>query len=142
MDNKGLAAGFGDRLRAERLRLHLSQEQLAGKLGVKQQTIFQYEKGHTSPTLKFVYRLRAFEFNLPYLLFGNELLAPKPSDYPPHILKLVSDMVTSIEKNFGGGSFSNETRLRMFLILLSRYVEQPTEVSLTDVQALELLMGN
>lgn len=139
MNNQILAEGVGERMRAERVRLSLTQESLAERVGVKQQTIYQYEKGRTSPTLQFVYSLQALGFNLQYLLFGREQV-PNPSDFPPEVFQLIAGMVTEIENKFSGGTLSNETRLRMLLILLGQYVEKPASLPLSDIQSLELLV--
>ena len=139
MDNETLVEGFGERMRAERVRLLMTQESLASRAGVKQQTIYQYEKGRTSPTLQFVYALQGLGFNLQFLLFGRESV-PNPDNFPPEVFKAVADMVKGIEEKFSGGSFSNETRLRMMLILLGQYVAEPSSLPLSDTQSLELLV--
>lgn len=139
MDSQSLVKGFGERLRTERIRLSLTQEALAEQTGVKQQTIHMYERGKTSPTLQFVYKLQDLGFNLPYLLHGREQV-PLPSNFPPEVFQFVADMVTEIEKKFSGGSLSNETRLRMLLILLGHYVNEPSSLPLSDIQSLELLV--
>lgn len=139
MDNKALVGGFGERLRAERVRLLMTQESLASRAGVKQQTIHQYEKGRTSPTLQFVYSLQGLGFNLQFLLFGRESV-PNPDSFPPEVFSAISEMVKNIEDKFSGGSFSNEARLRMMLILLGQYSSEPTSLPLSDTQSLELLV--
>ncbi len=117
----------------------MTQESLAVRAGVKQQTIYQYEKGRTSPTLQFVYALQGIGFNLQFLLFGRESV-PNPDNFPPEVFKVVVEMVEAIEGKFSGGSFSNETRLRMMLILLGQYVAEPSSLPLSDTQSLELLV--
>lgn len=44
-----LAETFGNRLKEERVRLDLTQEELAEKTGIRAITIIQYEKGKSSP---------------------------------------------------------------------------------------------
>lgn len=139
MNNKNLIGSFGERMRAERVRLSLTQEGLAERTGVKQQTIYQYEKGRTSPTLQFVYALQGLGFNLQYLLFGKQTV-PNPANFPPEVFQFVAEMVTKIEDKFSGGSLSNETRLRMLLILLGQYVDEPSSLPLSDTKSLELLV--
>ncbi len=140
MDNHPLGEGFGERMRAERKRLGLTQDGLAERVGVRQQTVLQYEKGNTSPTLQFIYALHGIGFNMQYLLYGREH-APLPRDFPPEMIRYVSGAVTQFEQKFAGGTLSNETRLRMMLILLGQYVEEPATMPLTDAQALALLVG-
>lgn len=137
MDNHTLGDGFGERMKQERKRLGLTQESLAERVGVRQQTVFQYEKGNTSPTLQFIYTLQGIGFNMQYLLYGRERIV-YPQDFPPEVIRYVADAVSQIEQKFGT-ALSNETRLKMMLILLGQYVEQPSTVALTDEQSLALL---
>ncbi len=138
MDNHPLGDGFGVRMKQERKRLGLTQERLAERVGVRQQTVFQYEKGNTSPTLQFIYALQSIGFNMQYLLYGREQIV-YPRDFPPEVIRYVADAVSQVEQKFGA-TLSNETRLKMMLILLGQYVEQPATVPLTDAQSLALLL--
>jgi transcriptional regulator with XRE-family HTH domain len=139
MGNHPLGEGFGERMRQERKRLGLTQEALAERVGIRQQTVLQYEKGNTSPTLQFIYSLHGVGFNMQYLLYAREQL-PFTRDFPPEVIRYVANAVPEIEKEFAGGSLSNETRLRMMLVLLGQYVEQPSALPLTDAQSLASLM--
>lgn len=139
MDNHPLGDGFGERMRSERKRLGLTQEDLAQRVGIRQQTVLKYEKGDTSPALQFIYALHGLGFNMQFLLYGREQ-APLPRDFPPDVIRYVANVVPQIEQKFAGGSLSNETRLRMALILLAQYVEQPSALPLTDAQSLDLLV--
>ena len=138
MINNDFEEGFGERLKQERKRLGMTQESLAERVGVKPLTVLQYEKGNTSPALQFIYKLQGLGFNLQYLLFNREK-AVYQRDFPPEIIKYVADEVSEVEKKFAGGTLTNETRLKMMLILLEQYAEQPSTVPLTDSQALSLL---
>jgi len=138
MDIHPLGDGFGERMRTERKRLGLTQEGLAERVGVRQQTVLQYEKGNTSPTLQFIYALHGIGFNMQYLLYGRDQ-APPPRDFPPEMIRYVSEAVTQFEQKFAGGALSNETRLRMMLVLLGQYVEQPSTMPLTEAQARSFL---
>lgn len=140
MENKNLLDTLGERIRSERVRLLLTQDGLAERMGVKQQTIYKYEKGMTTPTMDFVYSLGSVGFNLQYVLFGREQ-QQKLEDFPSQVLQRVSEMVTEIENNFQGGSLSNETRLRMMLTLLAQYVKSPSSLSFSEKQQLELSQG-
>lgn len=42
---------FGEKIKQERLRRGLTQEQLAEKVGIKQPVIAQYERGSKHPTI-------------------------------------------------------------------------------------------
>lgn len=141
MDSLPLGEGFGERMRQERKRLGLTQETLAHRVGVRQQTILQYEKGSTSPSVQFLYALHGIGFNLQYLLLGKAQTM-RSSDYPPEVIRYAANAVSQIEEKFAGGTLSNEARLRMMLILLEQYVEQPATLPVSDAQASELLAGS
>ena len=138
MEKHNIEEGFGERLKQERKRLGLTQAELAKRVGIKALTVLQYEKGNTSPTLQFVYKLQDLGFNLQYLLFNRKKMV-YPQDFPSEVIQYVSDTVSKIEKKFGA-ALSNETRLKMMLILLGQYVENPSSVSMTDEQSLALLL--
>lgn len=71
--------------------------------------------------------------------YGREQISYS-RDFPPEVIQYVADAVSQVEQKFAGGTLSNETRLKMMLILLGQYVEQPSAVPLTDAQSLELLL--
>ncbi|MET3124444.1 transcriptional regulator with XRE-family HTH domain [Oxalobacteraceae bacterium GrIS 2.11] len=137
MENNPLINGFGNRMRQERKRLGLTQEALADRAGVGQQTVLQYEKGNTSPPLQFIYSLHDIGFNMQFLLYGRETKS-FPRDFPPEVIRYVANAVPQIEKEFTGGTLSNETKLRMMLVLLEQYAEQPSGLPLIDAQSLAL----
>lgn len=66
-----LLEDFGSRLKAERNRVLMTQTQLAQKLSISQMTISLYETYKSTPTLKFLYELYELDFNIEYLVFGN-----------------------------------------------------------------------
>lgn len=139
MTNLQLSQNFGDRLREERTRLAMTQDELAERAGVKRLTIAQYEKGATSPTMEFVYSLQGLGFRLPYLIFAKSLVA-KPNDFPPQVLNFVAGMVSTIEQKLADGYLSNEAKLRMMLLLLAKYTEEPEHAPLTELQAMDYLL--
>lgn len=139
MQEDELIAGFGERLRVERERLKLTQDELAQRCGIKPQTIHQYEKGRTFPTIALIYSLRKFGFNIPYLVSGG-VVVPKPNEIPPETFHIIVDMVTKIETEMCKEPLSNETKLRLMLILLGQYVETPSSLPLTHAQCIDLLV--
>lgn len=62
---------FGSRLRNERIRLSMTQADLAEKLSISQMAVSFYETNKSIPTLKFIYGLHSIGFNLEYIIFGN-----------------------------------------------------------------------
>ena len=89
--------------------------------------------------MQFIYALHEIGFSLQYLLYGQEKIS-KLRDFPPEVIGYVADAVSQVERKFAGGTLSNETKMKMILILLEQYVDQPSSVSLTDEQSLALLL--
>ena len=62
---------FGKRLREERLRLGLTQGELADAAGVQRATVYQYEKGSRRPSLDFLIELLPVGLSWGYMMFGD-----------------------------------------------------------------------
>lgn len=62
---------FFERLREERLRLDLTQEELAGKVGVSKRSYCAYEAGETAPSAKLLAALIGMGADVAYLLTGQ-----------------------------------------------------------------------
>lgn len=62
--------GFGERLRAERVRLGFSQADLAQKMGIHKNTQARYEKADTQPTPGYLTALRSVGIDSDYVLTG------------------------------------------------------------------------
>ena len=141
MDDLKLLDGFGERLRSERTRLSMTQEELATRVGVQQQTIYKYEKGQVTPPLSIIYRLITMGFNLQFLLLDQHHYVPDPDTFPPELLAKIEKAITKFERAFSGGAFSDSTKYRMMLILLDQHFKKRSSEPLTDIQAFELFMG-
>ena len=141
MDDLKLLDGFGERLRSERTRLSMTQEELATRVGVQQQTIYKYEKGQVTPPLGIIYRLITLGFNLQFILLDQHRYVPNPDDFPPEVLTKIEQAITKFERAFSGGAFSDAAKYRMMLILLDQHFRRPSSAPLTDIQAFELFMG-
>lgn len=64
---------IGRRVRKRREALKLTQEQLAGEVGVTHQAISRVEGGHTSPSAELVIKLsQALGVTCDYLLTGSD----------------------------------------------------------------------
>lgn len=63
-------SGFGERLRAERERLGLTQADLAEKMGVHKNTQARYEKADTQPSPGYLTALRSVGIDADYVLTG------------------------------------------------------------------------
>ncbi len=69
----GIPQGFGQRLKEERLRLKLSQAQLAEAGGIQRLAQLQYESEATAPTTRYLSAIAAAGVDLSYLILGISL---------------------------------------------------------------------
>jgi putative transcriptional regulator len=79
-----------NRLRVLRAEFHLSQGDLAERVGVARQTIHAVENGKFAPSLTLAFKIAS--------LFGtdiNDVFAPDPEDTVPSLLETTSDDTTS-----------------------------------------------
>ena len=113
-----LEATFGERLKTERLRLNLTQEELATKMNVRPLTIIQYEKGKSSPAVKFIYALQDIGFDLAYLMTGTT--NPYSIELSQEIIKEVAHMVDKIEHEIIDQPLNNEAKVKLILLMLGQ----------------------
>lgn len=66
-----LLKDFGSRLKTERTKVSMTQADLAKNLSISQMAVSLYETNKSTPTLKFIYGLHKFGFNIEYLIFGD-----------------------------------------------------------------------
>ena len=69
-----LSMNFGNKIKTERKKLHLTQSELANKIGVSMRTVQSYEKGTCYPKQREIYQKLAKVFNcsVNYLLTESE----------------------------------------------------------------------
>lgn len=70
-DNDAYREVFGERLRAERKRLGLSQTEMAEVAQVKKQAQMRYEGGLSSPQAEYLNRVAAVGVNVAFVLTGQ-----------------------------------------------------------------------
>lgn len=71
---------LGDRLRAARTRLGLTQVQLAQALGVADRAVQNYEQDRNAIRMSVLERLGRIGFDIQYLVYGNEHAELSASD--------------------------------------------------------------
>lgn len=64
-------SAFGDRLKAERLRLGLSQDDFASAGGVARNAQGHYESGHRSPSAEYLLLVATLGVDLTYVMTGH-----------------------------------------------------------------------
>ena len=97
---------FKNRLKFARLRMGLTQRELATKIGISTNAIFYYETGHRFPKVEFLYKLaQALSVTADYLLEENDtpentIIAEKPNLNPGKELKQRIEYVKKIGEEF------------------------------------------
>lgn len=118
-----LTETFGDRLKEERNRLHLTQEEFSKMMDIGFVTVNQYEKGKTYPTVKMLYALQDFGFDIRYLIFG-EKQPISVKEMPLNIFESILIFIRKIEKNLAGSSFSDAEKLKLTAVILEQYINK------------------
>jgi transcriptional regulator with XRE-family HTH domain len=113
-----LAPGFGERLKEERMRLGLNQEEFAQLAGIKRLAQLHYEKESRQPRITYLAAVGAMGASLSYLIFGKRsaesLLGP---DAIRAIEKYIFDALEAYVTAHCGGSLSSDGRYALFEIM-------------------------
>lgn len=110
---------FIDRFQSERLRLKLSRAEVADCMGVQSQTVIQYEKGLSSPTLANVRKLKKIGFDLDYLMDIDNISPIKINEIDESKLKKTTELVDEVE-NIISTALNERQRLELGLLFLSK----------------------
>lgn len=105
---------FVKRLTSERLRLKLSRKEVAACMGVQPQTLIQYEKGLSSPTVSNVKKLKQLAFDIDYLFNIERTSLANINNMR---IKEVTDKVKKISSILGT-TLTDKQQLELALILL------------------------
>jgi len=116
---------IGLRIKAIREKSNLSQQRLADKLKVAKNTILNYEKGKTSPTIKFLLSLSNF-FHVPFDYF----LYSKKSREFPFVSKIDADKPIFSEGNIKENKNTNELLPDSYNCFLTQIKEDLKEYSI------------
>ena len=110
---------FGQRLRAERERLGLSQAEFAELGGVKRSSQHIYENDVRVPDLRYLERVRDAGADLEYLVLGkHELKAQRDGlTFTHQTLTRVYRLVDEFGRDADGGPLPLDERLRLFQVL-------------------------
>lgn len=113
-----LLENFGARLKTERNRVSMTQTQLAEKLAISQMTISLYETYKSTPTLRFLYELHELNFNIEYLVFGNNDSGLGSNMNLQHSYKKLATALDFLEKKLNL-TISTETKVELIDFLLN-----------------------
>lgn len=118
--------GFGSRLKSERKRLGLNQEDFATKIGIKRFTQYQYEAEINSPTVRYLEKAIEIGVDLAYIIFDVRMeqhLIAEPD--MPAVERKAFDLLEHNE-NLIGERFTPEKRYIMFDLIRSQLLESRT----------------
>lgn len=102
---------FGEKIKAERRKLGLNQEQLAQKIGVTRRVICSYEHDQSRPRGMERYRklANALNLNLNYLMAEEDILAVHAEDkYGRRGAKQAKELMEEVTGLFAGGEVAEE----------------------------------
>ncbi len=104
---------FGEKLRLERTKMKLSQEELAEKLGVTRRTIINYETKNMYPSGEIIGKLAdIFSVSADYLLGDEDHFVIKAGSlYGTRGKKQAENLLTAAAAMFAGGDLSDEDKM-------------------------------
>lgn len=117
MDN--ISIHFGTRFKNERIRLNLTQKELANKMDIQPLTIIQYEKGKSSPNVEFIYSLQRIGFDISYLILNKPSIAsPTKQNLIP--INKIAETITLLERQLDY-CFTNEQKVKIMYLTLRQF---------------------
>lgn len=137
------AAGFGLRLREERKRLGLSQEQFAESVGIKRLAQSQYEAETRDPRVAYLAAVGVAGADLYYLMFGKRvdesgLTTEQRAEIERRAFNLIEDYVASQ----CAGKLSGDGRHVLFQIVRSRLARALLDGANADISISDVMTGS
>jgi len=136
--NNGLKAGFGKRLREERERLGLTQQEFAERAGIKRVTQFLYEKEESQPNYRYLMAISELSVDMHYLLFGRRR-GVGHLDFTPGTLRTIYRIVDEVARDHAGNPLPLESRLDCFAMLCAAYTGRDEDQ--IDVDAVRMMLN-
>ena len=116
---------FGEKVRNERNRLGLSQDELAEKIGVTRRVISSYENDSSRPrgTERYNKLADALGVNINYLLSEDEAFIAKVEDnYGRRGAKQAKELLAEVTGLFAGGEMADEDMREMVDAIQEAYL--------------------
>lgn len=111
---------FANRLRAERARLKLNQDEFAGLGGVKRISQYLYERGDRVPDFRYFENLAKHGIDIVYLVSGKHSIGVEIGDRLEFSAQLLSDIYKTVD-DFARDKYGNplpfDDRHRLFKIM-------------------------
>ena len=104
---------FGEKFKAERLKMNLTQQDVADALGINRRMITRYENGLSFPRTKEAYRKIAefFGVDVNYLLTEDEEFVVRASEqYGARGMKRAQELIDGMAGLFAGGTLSEQDK--------------------------------
>ena len=117
---KIFSLGFGERLKTERERLGLSQDEFATRAGVKRPTQYLYEVEQNSPNYRYFKAIAEMGVDIQYLLYGKKA-NPEALDLNLDVLKGIFQAVEECGRDDKGRPLPFDTRLEFYMMLCAAY---------------------
>lgn len=117
---------FGEKFRAERDRLGLTQQELADQLGLNRRMITRYENGLSFPRTRKAYKRIAelFGVDVNYLLTEDEAFVLDASqEYGARGMKQAQQLIDGMSGLFAGGTLSEQDKDAVMKALQDIYWE-------------------
>jgi len=118
-----LPNGFGERLKIERKRLGMNQEEFGAKAGIQRFTQYQYEAEVNSPTVRYLASILEIGVDLTYVLFGirvNQMSLPQAEMQAAE--RKAFELIEQNETNLGE-KLTPEKRYVMFDLIRAHLVQ-------------------
>ena len=108
--------GFGDRFRAEREKLDLTQEELASKIATTSRTIISYESNKSPPKLSKLILFASLGADVGYIITGQKTTGAMTPDE------------TSLIDNYRNSTLGNRSVLRKVGAALEKQIDDDGEM--------------
>lgn len=116
---------FGEKVKNERNRLGLNQDELAKKIGVTRRVISSYENDSSRPrgTERYKKLAEALGVNINYLLSENEaFIADVEDNYGHRGAKQAKELLAEVTGLFAGGEMADEDMREMVDAIQEAYL--------------------
>lgn len=117
---------FGEKFKTERLKMNLTQKEVADALGINRRMITRYENGLSFPRTKEAYKKIAdfFGVEVNYLLTEDDEFVVRASEkYGSHGMKQAQELIDGMSGLFAGGNLSEQDKDAVMKALQDIYWE-------------------
>lgn len=117
---------FGEKFKTKRLKMNLTQKEVADALGINRRMITRYENGLSFPRTKEAYKKIAdfFGVDVNYLLTeDNEFVVRASEKYGSHGMKQARELIDGMSGLFAGGTLSEQDKDAVMKALQDIYWE-------------------